>query len=46
MARRVLPLGGPDGGLAPEPGGLVEVRVVSGPGAGSIYWLVPHLTNC
>ena len=35
----VLGLGGPEGGMAPEPGGLVEIRVVSGPGAGSIYWL-------
>jgi S-DNA-T family DNA segregation ATPase FtsK/SpoIIIE len=35
----VLSLGGPAGGLTPEPGGLVEIRVVSGPGAGSIYWL-------
>ena len=35
----VLSLGGPEGGVTPEPGGLVEIRVVSGPGAGSIYWL-------
>ena len=35
----VLSLGRPEGCLAPEPGGLVEVRVTSGPGAGSIYWL-------
>jgi S-DNA-T family DNA segregation ATPase FtsK/SpoIIIE len=35
----VLSLGGPEGCLTPEPGGLVEIRVVSGPGAGSIYWL-------
>ena len=35
----VLSLGGPEGGVAPERGGLVEVRVVSGPGAGSIYRL-------
>jgi S-DNA-T family DNA segregation ATPase FtsK/SpoIIIE len=35
----VLSLGGPEGGVSPEPGGLVEIRVVSGPGAGSIYWL-------
>jgi S-DNA-T family DNA segregation ATPase FtsK/SpoIIIE len=35
----VVSLGGPEGGLEPEPGGLVEVRVISGPGAGSIYWL-------
>ena len=35
----VVSLGSPAGCLAPEPGGLVEVRVLSGPGAGSIYWL-------
>jgi S-DNA-T family DNA segregation ATPase FtsK/SpoIIIE len=35
----VLTLGSPDGGVTAEPGGLVEIRVVSGPGAGSIYWL-------
>jgi DNA segregation ATPase FtsK/SpoIIIE, S-DNA-T family len=35
----VLSLGGPEGGAAPEPGGLVEIRVMSGPGAGSIYHL-------
>jgi S-DNA-T family DNA segregation ATPase FtsK/SpoIIIE len=35
----VLSLGGPEGGVTPEPGGLAEIRVVSGPGAGSIYWL-------
>ena len=35
----VLSLGGPEGCVAPEPGGLVEIRVVSGPGAGCIYWL-------
>jgi S-DNA-T family DNA segregation ATPase FtsK/SpoIIIE len=35
----VLGLGGPEGSVTPEPGGLVEIRVVSGPGAGSIYWL-------
>jgi DNA segregation ATPase FtsK/SpoIIIE, S-DNA-T family len=35
----VLTLGSPEGGLTPEPGGLVEIRVVSGPGAGSLYWL-------
>ena len=35
----VLSLGGPEGCLAPEPGGLVEIRVMSGPGAGSICWL-------
>ncbi len=35
----VLSLGGPEGGVTPEPGGLAEVRVVSGPGAGSLYWL-------
>ena len=35
----VLSLGSPEGGVTPEPGGLVEIRVVSGPGAGSIYWL-------
>jgi S-DNA-T family DNA segregation ATPase FtsK/SpoIIIE len=35
----VVSLGGPEGCVAPEPGGLVEIRVVSGPGAGSIYWL-------
>jgi S-DNA-T family DNA segregation ATPase FtsK/SpoIIIE len=35
----VLSLGTPEGGITPEPGGLVEIRVVSGPGAGSIYWL-------
>jgi DNA segregation ATPase FtsK/SpoIIIE, S-DNA-T family len=29
----VLSLGSPDGCIAPEPGGLVELRVVSGPGA-------------
>ncbi len=35
----VLSLGSPEGCVTPEPGGLVEVRVMSGPGAGSIYWL-------
>ena len=35
----VLSLGSPEGCIAPEPGGLVEIRVMSGPGAGSIYWL-------
>jgi S-DNA-T family DNA segregation ATPase FtsK/SpoIIIE len=35
----VLSLGCPDGCIPPEPGGLVELRVVSGPGAGSLYWL-------
>jgi S-DNA-T family DNA segregation ATPase FtsK/SpoIIIE len=35
----VVSLGGPEGCVAPEPGGLVEIRVMSGPGAGSIYWL-------
>jgi S-DNA-T family DNA segregation ATPase FtsK/SpoIIIE len=35
----VLSLGSPEDCLTPEPGGLVEIRVVSGPGAGSIYWL-------
>jgi S-DNA-T family DNA segregation ATPase FtsK/SpoIIIE len=35
----VLGLGGPDGRVTAEPGGLVEIRVVSGPGAGCIYWL-------
>ena len=35
----VLGLGSPEGAVTAEPGGLVEVRVVSGPGAGSIYWL-------
>jgi S-DNA-T family DNA segregation ATPase FtsK/SpoIIIE len=35
----LLSLQVPDGGLEPEPGGLVEIRVESGPGAGSIYWL-------
>jgi len=32
----VISLGRPDGGVTAEPGGLVEIRVVSGPGAGSI----------
>ncbi|HEY1667917.1 MAG TPA: FtsK/SpoIIIE domain-containing protein [Trebonia sp.] len=35
----VVSLGSPDGCVEPEPGGLVEIRVMSGPGAGSIYWL-------
>ena len=35
----VLSLGSPEGCVTPEPGGLVEIRVVSGPGAGSIYRL-------
>jgi S-DNA-T family DNA segregation ATPase FtsK/SpoIIIE len=35
----VISLGSPEGCIAPEPGGLVEIRVMSGPGAGSIYWL-------
>ena len=35
----VLSLGSPNGCVTPEPGGLAEIRVVSGPGAGSIYWL-------
>ncbi len=35
----VVSLGSPDGCVAPEPGGLVEIRVLSGPGAGSICWL-------
>ena len=35
----VVSLGGPEGCAGPEPGGLVEIRVMSGPGAGSIYWL-------
>ena len=35
----VLSLGSPEGCIAPEPGGLVEIRIMSGPGAGSIYWL-------
>jgi S-DNA-T family DNA segregation ATPase FtsK/SpoIIIE len=35
----VLSLGSAEGGVTPEPGGLAEIRVVSGPGAGSIYWL-------
>ena len=35
----VVSLGGPEGCVGPEPGGLVEIRVMSGPGAGSIYWL-------
>jgi len=33
----MLSVGGPEGCVAPEPGGLVELRVVSGPGAGSIF---------
>jgi len=35
----VLSLGNPDGCMTPELGGLAEIRVASGPGAGSIYWL-------
>ena len=35
----VVSLGSPEGCVEPEPGGLVEIRVMSGPGAGSIYWL-------
>ena len=35
----VVSLGSPEGCEGPEPGGLVEIRVMSGPGAGSIYWL-------
>jgi S-DNA-T family DNA segregation ATPase FtsK/SpoIIIE len=35
----VISLGSPEGCVAPEPGGLVEIRVVSGPDAGSIYRL-------
>ena len=35
----VVSLGSPEGCFGPEPGGLVEIRVMSGPGAGSIYWL-------
>jgi DNA segregation ATPase FtsK/SpoIIIE, S-DNA-T family len=35
----VLSLRGPEGGVTPEPGGLVEIRVVSGPHAGAIYHL-------
>jgi S-DNA-T family DNA segregation ATPase FtsK/SpoIIIE len=35
----VVSLGSPEGCVGPEPGGLVEIRVMSGPGAGSIYWL-------
>src|ERR1700743_3739554 len=35
----VVSLGSPEGCVEPEPGGLVEIRVMSGPGAGSVYWL-------
>jgi S-DNA-T family DNA segregation ATPase FtsK/SpoIIIE len=35
----VVSLGSPDGCLTPEPAGLVEIRVQSGPRAGSICWL-------
>ena len=35
----IVGLGSPEGCAAPEPSGLIEVRVVSGPGAGSIYHL-------
>ena len=36
----VVSLGSPEGCAGPEPGGLVEIRVMSGPGAAkSIYWL-------
>jgi DNA segregation ATPase FtsK/SpoIIIE, S-DNA-T family len=35
----VVSLGSPEACVGPEPGGLVEIRVMSGPGAGSIYWL-------
>jgi DNA segregation ATPase FtsK/SpoIIIE, S-DNA-T family len=35
----IFSLGGPEGGVAPESGGRAEIRVVSGPGAGSVYWL-------
>jgi S-DNA-T family DNA segregation ATPase FtsK/SpoIIIE len=35
----ILSLDSPEDGVRPEPGGLVEIRVASGPGAGSIYRL-------
>jgi DNA segregation ATPase FtsK/SpoIIIE, S-DNA-T family len=35
----VVSLGSPEGCVAPEPGGLVEIRVMSGPDAGAIHWL-------
>ncbi len=37
----VISLDGPEGCLLPEPDGLVEVRVVSGPGAGTVARLGP-----
>ena len=41
----LVSLGGPEGCLTPEPGGLAEIRVMSGPGAGSIYWLAAGHTD-
>ena len=35
----VISLGSPEGCIIPEPTGLVEIRVVGGPGAGSIHRL-------
>jgi len=35
----VISLGGPEGGMIPEPTGLVEIRVIGGPGVGSIHRL-------
>lgn len=35
----VVSLDGPEGCLLPEPAGLVEIRVVSGPGAGTVHRL-------
>ena len=35
----VISLGGPEGGMVPEPTGLVEIRVIGGPGVGSIHRL-------
>ncbi|HEX4091256.1 MAG TPA: FtsK/SpoIIIE domain-containing protein [Trebonia sp.] len=35
----VISLGSPEGGMVPEPTGLVEIRVIGGPGVGSIHRL-------
>ena len=35
----VISLGSPEGGMIPEPTGLVEIRVIGGPGVGSIHRL-------
>jgi DNA segregation ATPase FtsK/SpoIIIE, S-DNA-T family len=37
--RTIVILDTREDGVGPEPGGLVEIRMASGPGAGSIYWL-------